>query len=618
MPRPAAKDPIVERRIFSTRTLLGGLIVLLCFSGIAYRYYYLQVVQYDNFHTQSERNRVHIRSVAPIRGLIFDRNGVLLADNRPSYQLGIVKERVEDLDKTLETLQQLLAFDEELIHRFHKRGRRPFEAIPLKLQLSEKDMAIVAVNSHRLAGVEIEARSERYYPHGELFAHVLGYVGRINEKEKKRIDEDNYAGTHTIGKTGVEKFYETSLHGQVGHENVETNARGRVLRSLERTDALQGADLILHLDANLQKVAYEKVKDKRAAVVALDPTTGGVLAMVSTPSFDPNLFVGGISSKSYNKLRENLDLPLFNRTIQGQYPPGSTVKPMMALAGLHYGLVDASYSVLDPGWYQLPNDERFYRDWKKKGHGHRVNLHTSIVQSCDVYFYDLAFRMGVDRMHDFAVNFGLGSKTGIDVPGEKPGLMPSSAWKKRRMNLAWYPGETLNVGIGQGYMLATPLQLASMTATLATRGDFIQPKVLKSVSGEVPEHNQRRQFRVVNENAWRQVEKAMRDVVSSPRGTAQSINRNLSYSMGGKTGTAQVVGIAQDAEYDSAALEERQRDHALFVGFAPLSKPEIVVAVIIENGEKSSSAAKVVRAVMDEWFSRKFTAEQVAGNDVQY
>ena len=597
----AIKDPLVERRLFFTRTLVAVVIVASLIAILAYRFYFLQIVKFQDFHTQSERNRVHARSVGPIRGLIFDRNGELLADNRPSYQLAVVKERVTDLQETLAYLRELLDMDQELISRFQKRqsSRRPFEAVPLKFQLTEREMALVAVNSHLLEGVEIEARPERYYPKGELFAHALGYVGRISEADEEKIDAVNYAGTHNIGKAGIEKYYESHLHGSVGYENVETNARGQVLRVLERTGAVEGKDLILHLDAQVQEVAFDAVEGARASVVAIDPNTGGVIAIVSTPSFDPNLFVGGISSKDYNQLKNNPDLPLFNRTVLGQYPPGSTVKPVMGLAGLEYGLIDEEYSVRDPGWYQLPNDERKYRDWKKRGHGHRVALHTSIVQSCDIFYYDLAYRMGIDRMHDFTKHFGLGRKTGIDLPTERRGILPSTAWKRKNKGQAWYPGETLIAGIGQGYMLATPLQLAVLTATIANKGKFISPRLLKSVSGQVPQVSHSSEFTLADAEHWETIYEAMRDVVISPRGTAHKINRGLKYTIAGKTGTAQVVGIAQGEEYDSQALEERQRDHALFIGFAPIENPQIVVAVVIENGEKSSKAALAVRKVMD-------------------
>lgn len=602
MASPAAiKDTHKEKAIFFNRLMVIVLLMLAAFSGLAYRYYTLQITDYQNYQTQSERNRVQLRPVPPVRGLIFDRNGVLLAENRPSYQLAVVRERVEDLETTLGQLQDLLDLSDEQIAGFHKRskGRRPFQSIALKLQLNEQDIALMAVNRHKFAGVEVEALAKRFYPKGELFAHVTGYVGRINQAEEARIDKQNYAGTDYIGKSGLEKYYEDILHGEVGYENVETNARGRVLRVLERIEPKPGGDLILNLDAKVQEIAVKALDGQRGAVVAIDPKTGGIIALVSTPSFDPNLFVNGISNTDYDLLNKSLDLPLFNRALQGQYPPGSTIKPIIGLAGLEYKLMEPATVVKDPGWYQLPNDERRFRDWKKKGHGDNVNLHVAIEQSCDVYFYHLANKMGVDRLHDFAEKFGLGARTGIDLYNEKTGILPSSKWKRRVKNQVWFPGETLNVGIGQGYMLTTPLQLAVATAAIANRGLKHTPQILKSVSGEVPVKRSGERFKLTKESNWDLIFDAMEAVVHAPRGTAHSKSRNMQYKAAGKTGTAQVVGIAQDEEYDATKISKRNWDHGLYVGFAPLEAPVIAVAVIVENGDGSSAAVPVARKVMD-------------------
>ena len=602
MASPAAiKDTHKEKAIFFNRLMVIVLLMLAAFSGLTYRYYTLQITDYQNYQTQSERNRVQLRPVPPVRGLIFDRNGVLLAENRPSYQLAVVRERVENLDTTLAQLKDLLDLSDEEIAGFYKRskGRRPFQSIALKLQLTEQDIALMAVNRHKFAGVEVEALAKRFYPKGELFAHVSGYVGRINQAEEARIDKQSYAGTDYIGKSGLEKYYEDILHGEVGYENVETNARGRVLRVLERIEPKPGGDLILNLDAKVQEIAVEALDGQRGAVVAIDPKTGGVIALVSTPSFDPNLFVNGISNTDYDRLNKSLDLPLFNRALQGQYPPGSTVKPIIGLAGLEYNLMESSTIVKDPGWYQLPNDERRFRDWKKRGHGNNVNLHLAIEQSCDVYFYHLANKMGVDRLHDFAEKFGLGARTGIDLYNEKTGILPSSKWKRRVKNQVWFPGETLNVGIGQGYMLTTPLQLAVATAAIANRGLKHTPKILKSVSGEVPIKSSGERFTLKKESNWDLIFDAMEAVVHAPRGTAHSKSKNMQYKAAGKTGTAQVVGIAQDEEYDATKISKRNWDHGLYVGFAPLEDPVIAVAVIVENGDGSSAAVPVARKVMD-------------------
>ncbi|HUH37821.1 MAG TPA: penicillin-binding protein 2 [Spongiibacteraceae bacterium] len=602
------KDTYKETRIFRVRFAVAGLALVALLGVLVARYSDLQINDYEIYRTASDRNRVQLLPVPPKRGLMFDRNGVLLAENVPSYSLTLVVERVDDLDAVLDTLGELVDISPEDVDKFRQRlsRRRPYQPVPLKFRLSEEEIATLAVNRHRLPGVDVDAQLVRHYPHGELFAHVLGYVGRINEREQAEIDPINYSGTEHIGKIGLEKYYEDELHGRVGSENVETNARGRVLRVLERTDPSPGKDLVLNLDLRVQQAAFDALGAERGAVVAIDPRDGGVLALVSTPSFDANLFVNGISSADYSALRDNVDLPLFNRALQGQYPPGSTVKPFYALAGLYYGTVTEESRVYDPGWYQLPNDERLYRDWKKGGHGTWVRLNQSIVESCDVYYYDLAFRLGIDRLSEFTARFGMGVETGIDNTNERPGLLPSRAWKRANRNQAWFPGETLSAGIGQGYVLATPLQLAHATAMLANRGVGYVPRLLRTL-GEVPQAPERNApVSDVDEAHWRAVIQAMEDTVHTRRGTGNRIGRDAPYRIGGKTGTAQVVGIAQDAEYDASQLIKRQWDHALFVAFAPVDNPRIAVAVIVENGEHGSSvAAPVARKVMDAWLLRE-------------
>jgi penicillin-binding protein 2 len=609
MPEPQhLKDHYQEARIFSHRMVVAVLAIVLLLGVLLARLYNLQVVNFKDYVTQSDRNRVQVQALAPTRGLIFDRQGQLLADNRPSYTLTLIKEQISDLDMTLALLAELVELRPDELEDFNKRvgqRRRPFEEVPLSYRLTEDEIARIAVNEYRLPGVKVSAELVRDYPLNEMLAHSVGYVGRINDREVAKFDEEKYrrySGTHTLGKIGLEKYYEDVLLGEVGYQYVETNARGRVLRVLERIAPQPGADLELFLDAHVQKAAVEALGDRRGAVVAIDVATGGVLAMVSTPSYNPNLFVTGISYKNYNALNRSLDLPLFNRTIQGQYPPGSTLKPMLGLGALHHRAVDSRYRIRDPGYYQLEGEERFYRDWKKEGHGSRVDLWQAIVESCDTYFYDMAYRMGIDSMHAFGTNFSLGKRTGIDIPSERKGLWPSRQWKRSARGLAWYPGDSLNVGIGQGDVLTTPLQLATMTATLANRGKFIQPRLVQSIDGEETEALVQQMYSVSDEH-WDYIYKAMEDVVHGVRGTAQSVRRGLKYKMAGKTGTAQVVGIAQGEEYDSEALRERQRDHALFVAFAPVDAPKIAVAVIVENGEKSSKAAKVARRVIDRYLA---------------
>lgn len=602
----ALKDTYTERRIYTARIIIVGLFVFALLSLLVARYFSLQITQHDIYVTQSDRNRVQLQPVPPKRGLIYDRNGVLLAENRPSYSLTVVKERVDNLDETIALLQQLITIDDDHIYKFQREltHRRPHAAVPLKLKLTEEEIAIVSVNRYRLPGVDVDAQLARHYPMGELFTHVLGYVGRISEKEQFEIDQVNYSGTNEIGKIGLEQFYEKELHGQVGSQNVETNARGRVLRVLERSDPEPGNDLTLYVDAYVQKVAHEALGDYRGSVVAIDPRTGGIIAMVSTPSYDANMFVGGISSKNYNALLRSPDRPLLNRSLQGQYAPGSTVKPIFGLAGLHYGLVTPESVVRDPGWYLLPGDKskRRYRDWtwktRRTGHAEFVAMEQAIVESCDTYFYDLAHQLGIDRMHDFTQAFGFGSKVGIDNTNERSGLLPSREWKRRYKRLPWYPGETINAGIGQGYLLVTPLQLATGVAALANRGVHFAPRLLKSRNGQdipVPELPPIE----VDDAHWDFIIHAMSQVVHGAHGSAKVISRGAKYKMAGKTGTAQVIGIAQDEEYDTDKIAARHRDNALFVGFAPLESPKIVVAVIIENGEKSSRAAQIVRKVFD-------------------
>lgn len=594
------KDPSAEAELYQGRAVFAIVVIALVFTVVLSRYVYLQVFQYQRFKTESDNNRVHVQSLAPKRGLIYDRKGRLLAENISSESLVLVRERVPDLEDTLARLQQLLSIDDEDIEDFRRRlkRQRPFEEVPLLFNLDQQQIAKVAVNIHTLPGVEIQAQLVRHYPHGELFGHVIGYVGRINEREQKTLDPENYSATYSIGKLGVERYYESQLHGQVGYQNVETDVRGRILRVLDQIDPVPGNDLHLHLDVDLQRAGYETLAGRRGSVVAMNVKNGGLLAVVSSPSYDGNLFVNGISSKDYAALRDSPDLPLFNRSLQGQYPPASTVKPVIGMAGLHYGTVTPKTTVRDPGWYQLPNDTRFYRDWKREGHAARINLSDSIIESCDVYFYDLAYKLGIDKIHEFMTSFGYGVPTGVDLTSERSGLMPSKAWKKRVHNLPWFPGETLNIGIGQGYMLATPMQLAAATVVLANKGQWIQPRVLRKM-GDLEPLPVRRDTLDVDPAHWAVIEKAMFDVVHGVHGTARAASRGMAYDMAGKTGTAQVVGIAQGEKYDSEALAKRKRDHALYIGYAPADDPQIAVAVVIENGEKSSEAVKVARAVMD-------------------
>ena len=599
------KDHEKDASTVRSRVVVGAVAVCLLLLVLIARLYYLQVIQYDYHSTLSENNRVHVQPIPPTRGLIYDRNGVIIADNRPSFSLSVTRERAGDWQQVLDVIVEVLGLtsdDRELFEKRMKQGRRPFEPVPVLFELSEEQIARVAVNQFRLPGVEVVAQLVRHYPQGEHFAHSVGYMGRINEKELKTLDTVAYSGTHHIGKTGIERFYEPELHGQVGYEEVETNARGRVLRVLKRTDPVPGKDIVLSLDIKLQEAAELALAGRRGALVAMDPTTGEVLAMVSQPSFDPNLFVTGISFKAYAELRDSIDRPLFNRVLRGLYPPGSTIKPAVAIAGLDSGVVNAGTRVFDPGYYQLPNFDHKYRNWNRTGDGW-VDLDTAIMRSNDTYFYDLAHKMGIDRLSTYLNRFGIGQKVSLDMFEEAPGLMPSREWKRVTRRQVWYPGETLILGIGQGYMQATPLQLAQSTALIANKGKWNRPRLARTIEGVPPVDENPIADIVLRDPAdWAKVTHGMEQVMQGARGTARKAAIGAQYRIAGKSGTAQVVAIKQGEKYDRSKVQERHRDHALFVGFAPAQRPKIVVSVMIENGEAGSGvAAPVVRQVMDAW-----------------
>jgi penicillin-binding protein 2 len=607
--RITLKDPSRDVRIFSARAMVALLGAFFLSIVLLLRYFDLQITDYEIYRVESERNRVQLQPLPPKRGLIYDRNGVLLAENRPSFLLSIVIERAEDVDALLQRLRELVEISQEDIEKFQakRRHRRPYDGVPLRFRLNEDELAVLAVHRHELPGVVIDAQLLRYYPYGELTTHALGYVARITERDLETIDLVDYRGTHHIGRIGIESHYEALLHGTVGYQNVETNAHGRVLRVLERSDPVPGSDIRLHLDIGLQQVAHDALGDHRGAVVALDPATGGVLALVSKPGYDGNLFVNGISSASYAALRESPDLPLYNRAIQGSYPPGSTIKPMIVLGALEKGTITEHTAIRDPGWYSLPGDSRRYRDWTLRvfggGHGGNVKAFQAIEESCDVYFYDLAHRLGIDSLHDLLAPFALGSVTQIDTTHERAGVLPSSRWKRATRGEPSYPGETLSVGIGQGYMVATPLQLAVGTLTLATRGERIVPRFLAEIGGEI-QPPERLEPLYAREAHWRLVHDAMVAVVHGRRGSARAQGQGLNFQIAGKTGTAQVIGIAQGAKYDAERIAERHRDHGLFIAFAPADAPRIALAVVVENGGGgASAAAPVARAILDYYLS---------------
>lgn len=616
----AFPDPARDRRIFTGRLLIAGLAAIVLTSMVLYRYFDLQVTRHQDFATHSDNNRVHVRPAAPSRGLIYDRNGELLADNRPSYNLSIIRERSENLEQLLQQISSLIDISSDNIERFEKRlkRRKPYERTPLRFNLSEEERGILAVNSYRLDGAEVTARLTRFYPNAELFAHVIGYVGRINERESQQIDSVAYSGTDSIGKIGLEKYYEDRLLGTVGTEHVETNARGRVMRILENVSPLPGTNLTVHLDSNLQKVAHKAFNDERGALVAIDIKTGGILSMVSAPSYDPNLFVSGMSQTNYNQLLHSPDRPLFDRSIRGQYPPGSTIKPLFGLIGLHNNSISMDYSIDDPGYFFMEGIERPWRDHNSKrgGHGTGVDLAKAIIESCDVFFYKMSVKTGIDLLSSYSEMFGLGNLTGIDLPGERPGIMPSRDWKQGARQQAWFNGDTINVSIGQGFMLTTPLQLAVMSARIASRGKLVKPQLVKSINGIATQPVEVRESINMSDEYWDYVHRAMRDVVHSPRGTAKGISNGLDYEIAGKTGTAQVISISAEEEYDSSKIDKSQWDHALFVAFAPVDDPKIAVGLIVENGEHgSSAAAPIARLVIDEYMKSKNKQSQVIANN---
>lgn len=598
-----------ETRLTHGRIVVLTVLMLAVMAGLLYRYFYLQIIQNETFRAQSDRNRIAVRAIAPTRGIIVDREGRLVAENLPSFTLALTPERITDLDGTLDALSELLALTQDDLALFSetRKRTRPLSPVPLKYRLNESERALLAVNKHRFEGVSILSELTRHYPEGPLLGHALGYVGRIGKDDIAPADTQQYRGITHTGKVGLEAYYERWLRGELGVSRIETNARGVELEVVDRIEPTPGSQLALHLDVALQRIAAEALGDMRGAVVAIDTRSGGVLAAFSNPGYDPNKFVNGISFGDYALLRDSRDAPLLNRVIQGQYPPASTIKPMLGLAGLNRGVIDVDTLVADPGYFTLPGDDRRYRDWilriRGTGHADFMNLRDSIAQSCDVYFYELANRLGIDALSDSLYEFGIGSLTGVDLPSEKRGILPSAQWKRETVGSSWYGGETLIVGIGQGYMLATPLQLAVATSAVAMRGAAYKPHLVASIAGEavIPEP-------LLSVSAptkyWDEIVAGMVDTVFAPRGTAAGMRRGLDYTVAGKTGTAQVVGIAQDATYDEESLSEYQRNHGWFIAFAPVESPEIAIAVLTENSGGGSSAYPVARSMLDYWMTR--------------
>lgn len=604
-----------ELACFHRRLKIGGVFVFLLAMGLLARAFYLQIVQHEYYIQRAESNRISLLPVAPNRGLIIDRQGRIMAENYSAYTLEITRAEMASLEQTLVELGKLIELTPGQLRRFRRllSESHEFETVPLKSKLTDEEVAILAANRYRLPGVEVKARLFRNYQAGPGMAHVVGFIGRINDRDLKNLREDsreqNYKGSVHIGKTGLEQSYETLLHGRTGFDQMETDASGRAVRMLSRIPPVPGKDLRLHLDLDLQAVAEHAFGDYMGGLVALDPRTGGVLALVSKPGFDPNLFIDGIDPETWKALNESPERPMVNRALRGIYPPGSTIKPFMAMAGLELGLRKPGDTIVDPGFYSLPNSRHQFRDWKQGGHG-VVDLKRSISQSCDVYYYKLAVDMGIDRMHDYLAKFGFGEKTGIDLDGESSGLLPSREWKQRRWQKDWYPGETVISGIGQGYHLTTPLQLAVSTAMLANGGTRIAPRLVEAVRDPVthvwlPLAKAPQQMVKFNPDNLAVVREGMMDVMR-PGGTASAAAAGASYTIAGKTGTAQVVGIKQGARYDAGRLAKQYRDHALFMAFAPAEDPKIVIAVMVENGgHGGSTAAPIARAVFDFYLTGK-------------
>ncbi|MGE4070891.1 MAG: penicillin-binding protein 2 [Lysobacterales bacterium] len=608
--RTPIKDQQFETVLFQRRAVLSFLVILAVIGIVLARFADLMIVHHSEYAARSERNRVKLQPLPPARGLILDRNGKILADNRLAYRLELVPERVANMKRTLDELAQVIEFDEEERERFLAlvAARRRFQSLPLRLRLSEDEVARFALERYRFPGVDVVPYLTRFYPQGELFAHVVGYVGRIDPSDLGELDAERYAGTTHVGKTGIERYYESQLHGEVGFERVETNAEGRVLRVLERSPPRAGDNVYLSVDADLQQATADAMSGHGGAAVAIDPRNGEVLAFVSVPSYDANLFVNGISRADYKALLEAPGRPLFNRALQGGYEPGSTLKPFMALAGLELGVRDAGYTIFSTGVFQIPGQEIKFRDWRRGGHG-RVDLVESLAQSVNTYYYQLALDLGIDRMHDYLSRWGFGETTGIDLYGESAGILPSREWKRARFNQAWYPGETVIAGIGQGFNVATLLQLASAIATLADGGQRYKPHLVHALRSSfdqppvpvVPEK--------IGENLVREpanlalVKRGLEAVLNSPSGTARAVAEGAPYRMAGKTGTAQRVSRNRDTEVQ-AVLREGQKNQALFVAYAPAEAPRIAVAVVVEQGGSgSASAAPVARKIFDAWLT---------------
>ncbi|EGR0692096.1 penicillin-binding protein 2 [Vibrio parahaemolyticus] len=612
--RSQIRDYQAEARLFASRAIVAFFGIVILMGLLVANMYNIQVNQFQDYQTRSNDNRIKVVPIAPNRGLIYDRNGVLLAENRPVFNLELTPEKIKDIDATIQELQTILEITPEQIERFHRERKRTrrFKSVPLLTQLNEKQVAVFSVNQYRFPGVEISATLKRYYPYGEVLTHVIGYVSRINDRDMQRLIREekdaNYQATRDIGKLGIEKYYEDLLHGTAGYQEVEVNSRGRVIRTLKYVPPVPGKDIVLNLDINLQLYVHQLLDGRRGSAIVLDPRDNGVLAMVSSPSYDPNAFVHGISGKAYRDLLNDKNRPLVNRTTLGIYPPASTIKPFMAVAALQEGVITPNTTRNDPGYWRIPNsDTRPFRDWLRWGHG-RVDVIKSIEESVDTFYYQIAYDLGIDRISNWMMMFGFGDYTGIDIYEESKANMPTRDWKMSRHKTPWYKGDTIPVGIGQGYWTATPMQIAKATSVLVNNGAVSAPHLLKSTidNGDNFEKQETSEYvtyppiQNVPEKYWDIAKEGMRRVNHGTRGTARRSFYNMSYQTAGKSGTAQVFGLGENEEYNADEIAEHLRDHALFTGFAPFDDPKVIVTLVLENaGGGSSNGGPMARKIFD-------------------
>ncbi|MGX2974214.1 penicillin-binding protein 2 [Ursidibacter arcticus] len=616
--REKIRNGQAEKNLFIRRALIAFLGVLGLTGVLLTNLYHLQVRDYDTYQTRSNGNRIKLLPIPPVRGLIYDRNGKVLAENLTFFGLYIVPEKVNNLDETLLELKTIVGLTDDDIENFRKERARASRYTPilLKPNLTEEQIARFSVNQYRFPSLDVQPYFKRTYPYGDVLTHILGYVAKINDKDKQRLQDEgkfgNYAGSHDIGKLGIEKFYEEQLHGQTGFEEVEINNRGKVIRKLRDQPAVAGGSIRLTLDVELQQYISSLIGNEKGAIVVLDPKDSSILAMVTNPSYDNNLFVDGISGRDYKKLLDDEDRPLYSRATQGTYPPASTIKPFMAVAGLTENKITPGSTVFDPGYWILPGTTQRFRDWKRSGHG-RTDINKAIVESSDTFFYQLAYDMGVDKMSDWMKRFGFGVKTGIDLAEESAGIMPSREWKQKRYKKQpWLAADTVNAGIGQGYWISTPLQLAKATAVLINNGKVNTPHLMMEVMSRENTPYQDPllydDIKDVPPRFWQIAKLGMYNVLHASNGTGRKAFAGVPYRAAGKTGTAQVKSL-NGKDYNKNAIAKKYHDHAWFIGYAPYENPKMVISIILENaGGGGSTAAPIARKIMDYMLLRSNTA----------